>query len=178
MKIYFKINQISTVQYIVPTRFELYDENILRLDWKLRFLVPSKITTMALTNLLTKFARYAVATDSILINIGVKQISETICAPSLLPTDLEQLGCEFNMIGISVLDDETLKIPDGQFENPPNVKLAWTILHQFYWTNWDIKKEKLKYQLSNSSSLSEESTMESVDGTKLGYDTCGNFSFH
>ena len=123
MKIYYKINQISTDQYIVPTRFELYDDNILRLVWKLRFLVPSKITTMTLTNLLTKFARYAVATDSILINIGVKQNSETVCAPSLLPTDLEKLGCEFNMIGISVLDDETLKIPDGQYENSPNVKL-------------------------------------------------------
>ena len=64
----------------------------------------------------------------------------------LLPTDLEKLGCEFNLIGISVLDDETLKIPDGQYENPPNVKLDWSILHQFYWTNWDIRKEKLKSQ--------------------------------
>ena len=85
MKIYYKINQISTDQYIVPTRFELFDDNILRLVWKLRFLVPSKITSMTVTNLLTKFAKLAVATDSILINIGVKQNSETVCAPSTSP---------------------------------------------------------------------------------------------
>ena len=180
MQIHFKYNQISTDQCILPTRFELYDDNILRLVWKLRFLVPSKLGFFPLSKLLDKFACIAVATDSILVKIGVKQNSEISSEQSLLPTDLEKLGCEFNIIGISVLDDETLKIPDGQYDNSPDVKLDWSILHHFYWTNWEIKKEKLKtqYQHSTSSSSSDESSMEAVDGPRRGYDTCGNFSFH
>ena len=76
MQIHFKYNQISTDQCILPTRFELYDDNILRLVWKLRFLVPSKLGFFPLSKLLDKFACIAVATDSILVKIGVKQNSE------------------------------------------------------------------------------------------------------
>ena len=144
MHIHFKINQISPDQCILPTRFELYDDNILRLVWKLRFLIPSKLGVLPLSNLMDRFARLAVATDDILVKIGVKDNSEISWEPSLLPTDLEKLGIEFNSIGISVLDEETLKIPDGQYENSPNVKLDWSILHNFYWTNWEIKKQNLK----------------------------------
>ena len=180
MQIHYKINQISPDQSILPSRFELYDDNILRLVWKLRFLVPSNLRLKQLFNFLERFARLAVATDTILVKLGIKQNSEIFHEPSLLPTDLENLGSEFNKIGISVLDEDTLKIPEGLYENSPNVKLDWSILHNFYWTNWDIKKEQIKSQkqLSNSSSSSDESSMESVDNARRGYDTCGNYSFH
>ena len=179
MKIHYKLNQISTDYFIIPTRFELYDDFHLRCVWKLRFLFPVKEET-PLACLLVRFARLALATDSILMSIGVKTISQITLDLSLLPTDLETLACEFNKLGISVLDDETFKIPDGQYDNSPNIKLDWSILQHFYWTNWDIKREKHQNlnQPSNSSSSSEESSMEAVDGKRRGYDTCGNFSFH
>lgn len=185
MKIHYKINQISPDQSILPTLFELYDDNILRLVWKLRFLVPAKLGMLPLSNLLDKFAKLAIATDSTLQMIGVKDLSGIFrnsvndnSGPSLLPTDLEKLGCEFNMMGIYILDEETIKIPEGQYENPPNVKLDWSILHHFFWTTWEIKKEKLKYkQLSNSSS-SDESSKEAAPRARRGVDTCGNYSFH
>ena len=180
MKIHYKYNQISLDQCILPTRFELYDDNILRLVWKMHFIVPFQLGMIPLSKYLIRFAQVAVAPDWILVKIGAKQNSEISCEPSLLPTDLENLGSEFNKIGIILLDGEILKIPDGQYENSPNVHLDWSILHHFHWKNWEIKKEKLKsnHQLSNSSSSSDESPMEAVDGTKRGYDTCGNFSFH
>lgn len=178
MKVHFKLNQISTEQFIVPTRFDLYDDFYLRCVWKLRFIFPMKCDDIA--NLLERFARQALASDLLLMNIGVKDISEINKVFSLIPTELETLACEFNSKGISVLDDETLYIPDGTYENSPNVKLEWGILHHFYWTNWEIKKDKLetKKQFSNSTSSSEESSMESVDNTKRGFDTCGRYSFH
>ena len=91
MKIHFKFNQISTDQYIIPIRFELYDDSHLRCVWKLRFLFPVKEES-PLSSLLVRFARLALATDSILINIGIKNISQITQELSLLPTDLENLG--------------------------------------------------------------------------------------
>ena len=177
IKVYYKTNKISHGTYIVPTRFELYDDFNLRFVWKLRFLVPIKEESQ-LSLLLERFARLALATDPILISVGVKDISQCIKEISLLPTDLESLAIEFNMKDIIVLDDETLQIPDGQYENSPNVKVNWNILQHFSWTNWEIQKFKADSQLSKSSSSSDDISLEAVDGSRRGYDTCGNFSFH
>jgi len=179
MRIQIKLNQISADHFIIPTRFELYDDFNLRCVWKLRFLFPVKEET-PLACLLARFARHALSTNSILISIGIKTISEITPDLSLLPTDLETLACEFNKLKISVLDDEIFKIPDGQCDNSPNIKLDWSILAHFYWTSSEIIGEthQNKNQSSNSSSSSDESSMEAVDGKRRGYDTCGNFSFH
>jgi len=179
MKIHYKLNQISNDYFVIPTRFELYDDFHLGCVWKLRFLFPVKEQT-PVACLLVRFARLALATDSILMSIGVKTISQITMDLSLLPTDLETLACEFNKLGISVLDDESFRIPDGKYDNSPNIELDWSILQHFYWTNWDIKREKLKNlnQTSSSSSSSDETSMEAIDGKRQGYDTCGNFSFH
>lgn len=180
MKISYKFNQISAEQAIIPTRFELYDDSHIRCVWNLRFLIPVKLGLIPLLDYLKQFALYALATDTILVQIGVKTVSEITKELTLLPSEREKLGCEFNELGIAVLDDETLLVPPGMYENSPNVQLDWGILHLFYWTNWELSKAKLKAdrQISKSSSSSDESTIEAVDGTKRGYDTCGNFSFH
>ena len=63
--------------------------------------------------MLEKFARYALATDILLIDIGVKNISQIKKVFSLLPTDLECLAKEFFAKGICILDDGILALPDG-----------------------------------------------------------------
>jgi hypothetical protein len=100
------------------------------------------------------------------MSIGVKNISQITLGLSLLPSDLETLACEFNKLGISVLDDDTIKIPEKQYDNSPNKKLDWGILHHFYYTNWIIKPSKLQSHnnQSGSSSSSDESNMEAIDG--------------
>jgi hypothetical protein len=75
---------------------------------------------------LDKIAKLAIATDSTLQIIGVKDLSGIFhnsvndnSGPSLLRTDLDKLGCKFNMMGIYILEKETIKIPEWQYENRP-----------------------------------------------------------
>ena len=128
MKIHYKVNQCSPDHYIIPTRFELFDDFHLRCVWNIRFLFPVKDDSLVI--MLEKFARYALATDLLLIDIGVKDISQINKVFSPLPTDLECLAKEFYAKGICILDDGILAPLEGAYENSPVFKLDRNLISQ------------------------------------------------
>ena len=165
MKIYYNENQWSPAHYVIPARFELFDDYHLRCVWNTRFLFP--VNEGSVLNMLEKFARYALATDLLLIDIGVKEISQTTKVLSLLSTDVECLVKEFYSKGISILDDGILALPKRAYENSPILKLDRNIISQFRWTNFITRiHHSQTYQLSNFSSDSSGTSYDFTDSPK------------
>ena len=151
MKIHYKVNQFSPDHCVIPARFELFDDFHLRCVWNVRFLFPLK-EEGSLLSILEKFARKALATDLLLVDIGVKEFSQIDKVFSLRPSEVECLAKEFYDKGISILDDFILAPPAGEYENSPILKLNYNIISQFNFINFITHKHHSQTHQSSSES--------------------------
>ena len=173
MAVYFCLNKISEEQSIIPTLFQLVDDNSEVVSWTVKFLWPN--ADDGLYKFLEEFAYNVLATAQVLGDFGVS------CSPAILNNleevkvqDVEQekmqsIADDARKRRIIILEDYLFEAPESKW--PYIATYLETNLYEFRWSHFKKRNRKEKEDKDNWSKFLEAR----LKGTKRAHEEKKHF---
>ena len=168
MAVYFYLNKISEEQSIIPTLFQLVDDNSEVVSWKVKFLWPN--ADDGLYKFLEEFAYNVLATAQVLGDFGVS------CSPAILNNleevkvqDVEQekmqsISDDARKRGIIILEDYLFEAPESKW--PYMATYLEANLYEFRWSRFKERNREEEEDEDNWSKFLEAG----LKGTKRAHE--------